>query len=498
MSPNPSPSALDGQSSYALALFLLVVFGGFLTSCGDKPVPQVFTDIDAAESTDSNDGDTLLEECSAPSRLCGTTCADLTASREHCGACDNDCSAHAHSAAIGSRCSDGACEYLCEIGWADCTPTLLGCETNVHTDPMHCGACGIECGPGEVCTGGSCVCGERSQAQGAGAICGATENCCQLQCVPEADPLCTCGLTPCPNGETCCGGDCAALANDANHCGDCATQCRADQVCDVSVCACPSDTKECAGTCLPLGTCCYDEDCGTSELCVEGTCTDCDAACDVPCTGGVCLPPPALYFTMDEASGDLVDGLSGTTCMASGAMDYAVTGQLNEAIHLHGGERFDCGDLATAHNLSGFTIALWFLADEVPSTNSWEQAMLVTKTADDIWDGGFALRVSGRAINGVFQSPSGRYEVYSNADLTADVWYHTALVYDGRELRVFVNGLLENTHLATGIVDGGNAPFLIGDSARPDAAPYGFKGLIDDVRFYDQPLSDSAVALLAR
>jgi hypothetical protein len=47
--------------------------------------------------------------------------------------------------------------------WGDCNEDLNsedgnGCETLLLLDPMNCGACGNECGPGEECTFGKCTC----------------------------------------------------------------------------------------------------------------------------------------------------------------------------------------------------------------------------------------------------------------------------------------------------------------------------------------------------
>ncbi len=58
----------------------------------------------------------------------------------------------------GAICSAGTCGYqACEQGYADCdTVTSNGCETFLLADPMHCGACGVQCATGQSCVAGSC------------------------------------------------------------------------------------------------------------------------------------------------------------------------------------------------------------------------------------------------------------------------------------------------------------------------------------------------------
>jgi hypothetical protein len=84
-------------------------------------------------------------------------------------------------AAIAPGCNDddGPCMLdVCGTGCVD-----------VNTDPNNCGACFVECGPGNFCTGG------------------------------------TCESAACDPGEAMCGEDCIDLQSDVAHCGTCENAC---------------------------------------------------------------------------------------------------------------------------------------------------------------------------------------------------------------------------------------------------------------------------------
>lgn len=76
-------------------------------------------------------------------------CGDIRSDPEHCGRCDNDCSA---DMALAS-CVDARCVRACKAGYGDCNMDLAfgmagdGCEVDLSADIAHCGGCGIRCAP---------------------------------------------------------------------------------------------------------------------------------------------------------------------------------------------------------------------------------------------------------------------------------------------------------------------------------------------------------------
>lgn len=84
-------------------------------------------------------------------------CVDLRSDPLHCGACGVQCTSLAGGKGV---CSYGTCEMACSLGRADCNNSVSdGCEVNTNNDPRNCGGCGARCDAvaGQACVGGRCV-----------------------------------------------------------------------------------------------------------------------------------------------------------------------------------------------------------------------------------------------------------------------------------------------------------------------------------------------------
>ena len=72
----------------------------------------------------------------------------------NCGGCGKVCGTANTNAA--SKCEAGSCVFTCNASFAHCgTSGDTGCETDLSTNPQHCGACGHSCLGGN-CTDGKC------------------------------------------------------------------------------------------------------------------------------------------------------------------------------------------------------------------------------------------------------------------------------------------------------------------------------------------------------
>jgi hypothetical protein len=167
-------------------------------------------------------------------------------------------------------CQDGACQIdECEGNFRDCTAEL-GCETNINSSDLHCGACGTRCqdvGGTNTCSNGTCM----------------------LTC---DDTHASCDMLA-PNGcETAITGSTAV-----NNCGDCDTEC--------SRAGTSYTTCNASGVCLPncdpsYANCdsnpangCETETTGAGNEAHCGGCSPCSTAgaASVMCNNsGVCVP----------------------------------------------------------------------------------------------------------------------------------------------------------------------------------------------------------------
>ena len=212
---------------------------------------------------------------------------NLQNDESNCGLCGNVCVA---TGGFGA-CQDGVCEVdICADGLADCDGDLeTGCEVDLRTDPLHCGACGFVCDtpnatPGcaeSRCTVAACDPGFYDAN-------GLVEDGCEYACSPTGEEVCD-GVD----------NDCDGAIDedfdfdlDVNNCGACGQSCvlpHADAICNAG---------ECVITRCELGF----DDCNRlpGDGCEVVTsfdplnCGTCGVVCDVEnasasCFGGACV-----------------------------------------------------------------------------------------------------------------------------------------------------------------------------------------------------------------
>lgn len=203
---------------------------------------------------------------------------------------------------------------------------------------------------------------------------------------------------------------------------------------------------------------------------------------------------PVFYWTLDEAQGTVAhDAIGAQNGTLVGNCTWQPTGGHHAgALRFYGDDaRVELGpcDITTGAD-NEFSVACWFKPLIVDGT----ERILVAKSigngpADWIWSlslvnsTGALFRV--HAANGVRTAEVPPSSIFSNA------WYHLAAVYDGTEMRVYLNGSLATIGSATGGMGfHPEAPATLGnlfDGSLP------FYGDLDDVRVYDHALTPQEV-----
>jgi len=271
----------------------------------------------------------------------------------HCGACGRSCA----SANATEACTNGACTIArCDEGFADCDmdPTN-GCEADLRTGVGSCGRCGNTCQPANAvaaCVAGACAitrCNEgfsdcdmdptngcevdlRTSALNCGA--------CGLVCtVPNAGAICTagrCQRSSCNQNFADCDGDpsngCEVdLRTNTSHCGRCDNRCNF-----------PGSSASCtAGTCrltmclTGRGDCDNNSGngCETDTLTSVVHCGACGTNCVTPnatpaCTAGACAVGMCTAGFAD-CNNRVVDG-----CEVSTRTDIANCGACGQRCNL--------------------------------------------------------------------------------------------------------------------------------------------------------------------
>jgi len=208
-------------------------------------------------------------------------------------------------------------------------------------------------------------------------------------------------------------------------------------------------------------------------------------------------PGPVAHWKFDEGVGSIAyDSASSNDGVVYGPQ--WVDGVLDGALDFDGVD--DCVEVSDNPNLrfdggSPYSLAVWVKAERaVPDFSS----ILVKGPAYDENYGLYIVEATG-AVR-LQYSYGGTYTanetlVDSASSVLNSSWHHVVGTFDGSQLRLYINGVLEVTgNSAAGIPDTSTTSLTVGVRAGP-LDKY-FDGLIDDARIYDRALSTSEVELL--
>lgn len=176
------------------------------------------------------------------------------------------------------------------------------------------------------------------------------------------------------------------------------------------------------------------------------------------------------------------------------ATNTFAAGKLGRALKLSGSTNdfMDVGQAVRFEHTNAFSYGAWIKLQSKSGT-------VLSKMEEGPGYRGFDLLISeGKVeVHLVHKFPENSIKVITKEALPTNVWTHLFVTYDGSKkaagVKLYVNGrtnLVEmpNDKLSASIST--EAPLLIG--TRPKALP--FKGLIDEVRFYDRALKPEEVA----
>jgi hypothetical protein len=164
------------------------------------------------------------------------------------------------------------------------------------------------------------------------------------------------------------------------------------------------------------------------------------------------------------------------------------TGQIQGALLLDGnGDYVDCGNSSSFNLTDAITVTAWI---KVHVFDKYVQA--VVNKGDSAW------RLQRANLNNIgfhctMQSGS-LLSLNSSVNVHDGQWHHVAGVYDGREGRLYVDGIVDASQAMSGSIAANNFPVWIGANSEYQGKHW--NGLIDDVRIYDVALSDQEITEL--
>jgi hypothetical protein len=216
------------------------------------------------------------------------------------------------------------------------------------------------------------------------------------------------------------------------------------------------------------------------------------------------------WWRFDESSGTaaLDSSPNGNAGTIYGAQ--RVSGVAGSALHFDGIDDYVEVPSSGSLNLGGaFTFATWILleslaghpedvilnkeGDVVGQRIPYELAVLDTSSPSHSGYFGWHLSVPGVSTDAP-NVGAGWHE--GGGPVPIGRWAHLALVFDGHEIRTYVDGVLQRTFSGSGSVIQNTRAVRIGARGAPGPAHDFLNGCIDEVRIYSRALTNAEIAWL--
>ena len=209
------------------------------------------------------------------------------------------------------------------------------------------------------------------------------------------------------------------------------------------------------------------------------------------------IPGLVASYNFDEGTGTVLHDLSGNG--NNGTLSNATwttAGKYGGALSFNGtlGSWVTVNDSASLHLTTGMTLEAWV----DPSTLSSPDQGWVAAISKEHQNSSNDISYSLYGATGTGTSPAGHvlvgtydYGTTAGATLTTNHWTFITATYDGCTLNTYVNGsLIDSTYTGGGSIFTTSDPLRIGGDWSGEM----FTGLIDNVRIYNTPLSQSQIA----
>ena len=210
--------------------------------------------------------------------------------------------------------------------------------------------------------------------------------------------------------------------------------------------------------------------------------------------------PIHAYWDFDEASGPALDTVlpddgSGTLVGAGRVTGVSGVVPTDSAIDLNGSSDYVAIDNTQSLNITGraITMAAWIY----PRDGGASGGSRVISKMNNAGNGDvFAMQTDQYRLR--FRLDN--VDMISSHIIQLDEWVHVAMVYDGADKRIYINGLLEedlqNNPLTEAKSDPIDASVNAVQIGRREAGGRFFNGLIDEVQIYNRALDAGEVAAI--
>lgn len=192
-------------------------------------------------------------------------------------------------------------------------------------------------------------------------------------------------------------------------------------------------------------------------------------------------------WLFDEGSGQVAHDSSenGNDAEFQGAPEW-VDGKFGKALRFDGGADYVAAPDSDSLDVSGdqLSMVVWLNGEAWPAANH-----VIRKVADVAQAHLYVLRIQPETVRVIMNTNGADSTIDGGTMLPTGEWMHIAAVYDGSEVRIYVNGELDGSAPVAGDITQSDAELRIG---RGDPAGY-FQGTIDEVAILEAALTEEDI-----
>ena len=206
-------------------------------------------------------------------------------------------------------------------------------------------------------------------------------------------------------------------------------------------------------------------------------------------------------FNKDTVKGNTVQDIWGDQDAEMIGKIQIVQGKFGEAAQLEGGagSRIQMTDDIKKAKLptEGMTVEVWVSDEQFIEWGGYIVAVQDNGPFEKGWLLGTRWKQFSFALSSDDADDGDGLLTYLNSVNTFDAgkWHHVVGTYDGAEMKIYVNGKLENTSDAqSGAINYPDRVFFSIGSYKDDNEDFVHKGKLDEVRLYDRALSEKEIS----
>ncbi|MDP4721304.1 MAG: LamG domain-containing protein [Akkermansiaceae bacterium] len=167
-----------------------------------------------------------------------------------------------------------------------------------------------------------------------------------------------------------------------------------------------------------------------------------------------------------------------------------------------GGFGFDGkADLSIPHEASldteQFTLGFWAFIPLSYTHQDGASPWLVCKNRNESHDGNYGMLLrqgKPEARLNIGGGKGGQFVVTSNNEVKRDQWNHLVMSYDGKVLRLFLNGRNVGEQEIGKVRKPGADPLVFGRRADSDNGIYFFRGVMDEIQYFNSAIDPKLIA----